>query len=118
MFMCKNHWFSLRRPMRDAIWREYRPGQENDKNPSPRYMAVQRRAVAEVAFKPRDEAAALVCGQLLLESERWRQVAIDRGFGDPLAGLDPLPADVRERLAKASAQTIEMFGPHPSAVKL
>jgi hypothetical protein len=38
MFMCKRHWFSLRKPMRDAIWREYRPGQEDDKRASTRYM--------------------------------------------------------------------------------
>ena len=87
MFMCRAHWFALRKPMRDAIWREYRPGQENDKNPSPRYMAVQRRAVGEVAFKPYDESAAAMAATYLLESEVWRQRAIDAGQGDPLRGL-------------------------------
>ena len=60
MFMCRRHWHSLRKPLRDAIWREYRSGQEPTKDPSPRYLAVQRLAIAEVAFKPHDEEAARV----------------------------------------------------------
>lgn len=46
MFMCRAHWFSLRKPIRDAIWNEYRSGQEIDKRPSLRYLAVQQRAIA------------------------------------------------------------------------
>lgn len=84
MFACRSHWFALRKPARDAIWREYREGQENDKRPSARYMAVQRRAVGELAFKPHDEQAALAAAPYLLESEAWRRLAIDRGEGDPL----------------------------------
>jgi hypothetical protein len=85
MFACKHHWFALRKPLRDAIWREYRPGQEKTKDPSARYMAVQRRAVAELAFKPHDEEAARISAEYMLHSERWRRVAIERGEGDPLA---------------------------------
>lgn len=85
--MCRKHWYSLRRELRDAIWREYRPGQENDKAPSARYMAVQRRAVGEVAFRPLDEAAARDAAPYLLESELWRKRAIEAGLGDPLAGI-------------------------------
>jgi hypothetical protein len=87
MFMCKSHWFKLRKSLRDAIWREYRPGQERDKQPSARYMAVQRRAVGEVAFKPHDEEAARIAAPYLIESERWRAIAINAGEGDPLAGI-------------------------------
>ncbi len=87
MFMCRSHWYSLRKPLRDAIWREYRPGQENDKQASARYLAVQRRAVAEVAFKPNDEAAATVSAGYLFESEKLRAVAMAQGHGDPLAFL-------------------------------
>src|SRR5262245_57613685 len=87
MFMCRAHWFSLRKPLRDAIWREYRQGQEFDKSPSARYMAVQRRAVGEGAFKPNDEAAARAAAPYLIESEQWRTRAIERGEGDPLAGI-------------------------------
>lgn len=42
MVMCRPHWWSVRKALRDAIWREYRRGQERDKRPSARYMAVQR----------------------------------------------------------------------------
>lgn len=92
MFMCRAHWFSLRKALRDAIWREYRPGQENDKRASPRYLAVQRRAVGEVAFKPNDEAAAKVAAPYLVESETWRAHCILHGLGDPLEGLAAKPA--------------------------
>lgn len=92
MFMCRVHWFALRKPLRDAIWREYRPGQENDKRPSPRYMAVQRRAVGEVVFRPNDEAAAKLAAPYLLSSEIWRIKCIDLGLGDPLVGIAAPPA--------------------------
>lgn len=90
MFMCPRHWYSLRKPMRDAIWREYRPGQENDKRPSLRYLVVQKRAVAEVAFKPNDEAAAVAAGPYLFDCEVLRARCIADGLGDPLDGLAPL----------------------------
>lgn len=92
MFMCREHWYSLRKPMRDAIWREYRPGQEKDKNPSPRYMAVQQLAIGEVAFKPHDEEAAAVAAGYIMKAKVWRAFAIACGRGDPLAGLvaDPV----------------------------
>lgn len=89
MFMCRRHWYSVPKPLRDAIWREYQRGQENTKTPTARYMAVQRRAVAVQAFKPHDEKAALVCANYLLSSENWRAKAIARGEGDPLEGIDP-----------------------------
>jgi hypothetical protein len=87
MFMCGKHWFSLRAATRASIWREYRPGQENTKDPSARYMAVQRRAVAEAAFKPNDEAAAATAARYLADAEAWRQIAVERGEGDPFAAL-------------------------------
>jgi hypothetical protein len=89
MFACKTHWYALRPALRDAIWREYRRGQEVDKNPSIRYLAVQRRAVAELAFKPHDEEAARVAAPYFLESEVCRRQAIARGLGDPLEGIAP-----------------------------
>jgi hypothetical protein len=89
MFACKKHWFALRRATRLAVWREYRPGQEDDKHPSLRYLAVQRFAVGESAFKPHDEAAVRTCAQYMLEAQAFRQKAIDAGLGDPLEGLVP-----------------------------
>jgi hypothetical protein len=85
MFMCKTHWYKLRKPMRDAIWREYRPGQEKDKNPSPRYMAVQRRAVAELAEK--EGGFGDLPAKYAEASEDFRAESIASGLGDPLAGL-------------------------------
>lgn len=89
MFACSAHWSTLREPLQKAIWREYHSGQEKMKDPTPRYMAVQRRAVAELAFKPNDEEAARIVAAYLWESEKWRRVAIEMGQGDPLEGLDP-----------------------------
>lgn len=95
MFVCKKHWKRLRRPMQQAIWREYRPGQENDKRPSLRYLAVQRRAIAELAFRPNDEQAAGDAAPYFIDSEVYRVAAIKAGLGDPLEGLTPYPALVR-----------------------
>ena len=89
MFMCRQHWYSLRRPLRDAVWREYRPGQEVDKEPSSRYMAVQRRAVAEVAANTPELDRAIAI-DYLRRSEQWRRRAVRDGMGDPLAGLSGL----------------------------
>jgi hypothetical protein len=91
MFMCKRHWFSLRKPLRDAIWREYRPGQENDKKPSLRYLCVQQRAIGELIFKPNDEAAALLAAPYLIRSHDYRRKAVADGGGDPLEGVAPWP---------------------------
>lgn len=88
MFACRAHWFALRLPLRNAIWREYREGQELDKQPSLRYLCVQRRAVSELAFRPHDEEAAYVSAQYLVQSETFRKRAVDNGQGDPLAGID------------------------------
>ena len=87
-FMCRRHWYALPKHLRDTIWREYRPGQENDKRPSLRYMAVQRRAVGELAFKPFDEEAARTAAPYLLEAESFREAAIKAGLGDPLFFLE------------------------------
>ncbi len=92
MFMCKLHWFALPADLRDAIWREYRPGQEITKDPSPRYMAVQKLAVARSAFKPNDEKAAGVMAQYLFDAMQWQAAAIREGLGDPLLHLlEPAP---------------------------
>ena len=91
MMMCRIHWFALRKPLRDAVWREYKNGQEISKTPTARYMAVQQRAVGELAFKPNNEKAAHAAAPYLLNSEKWRQRAIEKGHGDPLEGLTENP---------------------------
>jgi hypothetical protein len=87
LFMCLTHWRGLKPRTQAAVLREYRPGQEVDKNPSASYLAVQRFAVMEAAFKPNDEAAAHICGQYLFEAMQWQNVAVSRGEGNPLRGL-------------------------------
>ena len=53
---CKQHWFTLPKPLRDRIWRAYRPGQEDDKRPSETYMeaahAVQAWIATQQPWKP------------------------------------------------------------------
>lgn len=44
MFMCREHWFALPKPMRDDIWSAYRPGQEQRMSPSPEYLDAARTA--------------------------------------------------------------------------
>lgn len=89
MFMCKPHWFALPKKVQRAIWREYRPGQERDKMPSARYMAVQQYAVCQSAFRPNDEQSARDAAQYLARALRFQQLAIEQGEGDPLEGLLP-----------------------------
>jgi hypothetical protein len=87
--MCAYHWRKVPRATQSAIWAEYRNGQEVAKDPTVRYLAVQCLAVAQVAFKANDEAAARVAAGYLAEAARHRQLSIDAGDGDPLAGLVP-----------------------------
>jgi hypothetical protein len=81
--MCKPHWFSLPKPIRDAVWREYTGGE------SIRLLAVQRLAVAHSAFLPNDEEAALVAAGYLEEAEKFAARSIETGLGDPLEDLRP-----------------------------
>lgn len=83
MFACRDHWFALPRSFQDAIWREYRPGQEHDKKPSARYVAVQCVARAMLA-RHRVEFEELATDAIL-----WRTLAVAGGFGDPFIGLPP-----------------------------
>lgn len=91
MLACKPHWYALPKFLRDAVWREYRNGQEEHKRVTWRYMAVQRLAVSRLA---RDEhgvgPAAL---RYWADALRYREKAILNGEGDPLQGLVP-PSDL------------------------
>jgi hypothetical protein len=101
MFMCRRHWYALARRLRAAIWQEYRPGQEIDKSPSVRYLAVQRYAVGSLLFKPHDEQAAAAAAPYLLQSHLYRCEAIRSGVGDPLPWL-ALPSEKRLRVRSAA----------------
>jgi hypothetical protein len=87
--MCPTHWFALPQKIRDAIWREYRPGQDLDKDPSLRYLAVQRLACAYSVFRPYDAKSVLSTLAYVAEAMRYSKEAIAEGFGDPLEGLIP-----------------------------
>lgn len=89
MLFCRVHWYALPKKIRDAVWREYRAGQETSKRPTVRYMAVQRLAVMYSAFRPNDEAAARICARYLVQAEMYRERALALGLGDPLKGLVP-----------------------------
>lgn len=56
MLMCKRHWYMVPRPLRDRVWRLYRPGQEIDKRPTREYLEAAEAAIAAVAEA--EEAAA------------------------------------------------------------
>jgi hypothetical protein len=51
MFMCRKHWYSLPKVMRDKIWALYRPGQERTKDPSPEYIAAAQECIEWLAKK-------------------------------------------------------------------
>lgn len=42
MWGCRQHWYALPQHLRSRIWQCYRPGQENDKQPSADYVAAAR----------------------------------------------------------------------------
>jgi len=46
---CKQHWYALPKPLRDRIWRAFRPGQEIDGRPNAEYVAVAREVQAWIA---------------------------------------------------------------------
>lgn len=95
LFMCKGHWYEVSERMRRAIWKHYRSGQENDKDPSLAYLAVSNQAIGEVAFRPHDEVAAAAAAPYLLRSILYRHQIISEGGTDPLPwiALPPLPLE-------------------------
>jgi len=44
MWGCKGHWYTLPPPIRTAIWRTYRPGQEVAGTPSLEYIRAAQAA--------------------------------------------------------------------------
>lgn len=51
MFMCKSHWFTLPKALRDEVWDEYVFGQEDRMDPTSEYLEVTQRAIEFVAAK-------------------------------------------------------------------
>jgi hypothetical protein len=86
--------------------------QEVAKNPTARYMAVQRRAIAEVAARTQ---TASVVADYLVSAQRWRDKAIRVGLGDPFDGLpERSPELAKVALAEADAlKEALIFDPEP-----
>ena len=89
MLFCLTHWRALPKKIQDAVYREYRTGQEIDKKPSLRYLAVQRLACAYSVFKPDDKTATLQTLVYLKEAVSYSRAAVEAGLGDPLENLTP-----------------------------
>jgi len=51
MFMCRRHWFSLPKQLRDKIWKTYRKGQCDDMNPSNAYCLAAKECLKFIADK-------------------------------------------------------------------
>jgi len=49
MWGCRAHWYALPAPLRAAIWRSYRPGQEKDMRPSAAYLEAAKAVQAWIA---------------------------------------------------------------------
>lgn len=49
--MCRRHWFSLPRDLRNKIWRTYRVGQCDDWNITHEYAEAARECVTYIATK-------------------------------------------------------------------
>lgn len=51
MLMCPKHWYMVPKPLRDAVWAAYVPGQERRKDPTNEYLEAAQTAIAAVADK-------------------------------------------------------------------
>ncbi len=83
---CAPHWHQTRKTLQNAIWNEYRQGQEARKDPTHRYLAIQQLCVSELAYRPPGSGA--IATEYAERAELFRQRAIAEGSGDPFEQLD------------------------------
>lgn len=76
MHMHKAHWAMVPRSLQRELWAAYRPGQERDKQPSPRYLR-----------------AAAACIRAVAEREGYPEVDIAREESLYLSWAEMLEAD-------------------------
>jgi hypothetical protein len=57
MLMCLRHWRMVPRKLQEAVWRTYRPGQCDDKDPSEAWHEAADAAIAAVAAKEASRVA-------------------------------------------------------------
>jgi hypothetical protein len=53
MLMCLRHWRMVPRPLQQAVWATYVPGQEIRKDPTGNYLDAARAAINAVAERER-----------------------------------------------------------------
>jgi hypothetical protein len=53
LLMCSRHWRMVPKPMQDAIWATYEPGQEIRKDPTTDYLRAAQAAINHVAERER-----------------------------------------------------------------
>lgn len=82
---CAPHWHATRKTLQNAIWNEYRAGQEERKDPSNRYLAIQRLCVSELAHRLPGKGSMAM--RMAEEAETFRRRAIEEGAGDPFEQL-------------------------------
>lgn len=51
LLMCSKHWKMVPMDLKKLVWANYRPGQSDDKNPSPRYVEAAKAAIEAVALR-------------------------------------------------------------------
>lgn len=87
--MCAPHWRRVPKVLQSAIWKHYRPGQENDKNPTLCYLVVQQLAVAAVASKEGHEEGKAHC---IENAGKWADLGTDEAkalFTELQAAVEP-----------------------------
>lgn len=54
LFMCRRHWRMVPRLLQKELWKQYRPGQEVDKQPSAQYLLIAKACITSVATQERN----------------------------------------------------------------
>jgi hypothetical protein len=62
MWGCRAHWYRIPKELRDKVWKAYRPGQEERRDPSRAYMNAAREVHAWIAKQTEEESAQLELG--------------------------------------------------------
>lgn len=92
LLMCRKHWRMVPRWLQRAVWAAYRPGQEDDKRPSLRYLLVQCRARIAVAREEGVDASAVWGDLRAIVEVAFNLYGEDRGVLDDATRGDVLRA--------------------------
>jgi DNA polymerase III epsilon subunit-like protein len=92
--MCPPHWRKVPKPIADAVWQAYRPGQCDDKSPSIAWQVAADMAILAVARAEKKGPRVIAMLEMRLENtERAETEAWLRGKGiqETLNSIDPDP---------------------------